>query len=62
VHDPREATMINRYRRTFATTSVTGLLLFGGVACNGDGDDVGDDLEEGFEDLGDEVEDLGDEG
>jgi hypothetical protein len=54
--------MINRYRRMFATTSVTGLLLISSVACNGDGDDVGDDLEEGFEDLGDEVEDLGDEG
>jgi hypothetical protein len=60
--DPRneEATMSKHLRRTLATVSVTGMLAFGGVAC-GDGDDLGDNIEDGADDLQDGAEDLGDD-
>jgi hypothetical protein len=47
--------------RTLATVSVTGLLALGGVACEGDLDDMGDNLEEGADDVQDGAEDLGED-
>jgi hypothetical protein len=53
--------MSKHLRRTLATASVAGLLALGGVACEGDLDTLGDDVEEGFDDLQDGAEDLGDD-
>jgi hypothetical protein len=55
-------TMRNHLRRTSTAAAVTGLLVFGGVAC-GDAttDDLGDDIEDGVDDLQDGAEDLGED-